>query len=259
MKNIDFLPDLYRQREALRRARVWWCTVVVIFGTAIGLAAGSQLWLRRSIQGQLGDLDLQFAAAQAQVRELAALQAQISRAGRSASLFTFLEDPWPRTQIIAELIRPLPNSVRLTQLHIGEEVAAPTQAAAASRRRGSRHDEDNGPKLSPPEADLARLREEAAQRQTFVELEGLTEDVPQLHQYVANLGLSPLVAEAQIKSLETTAGADQQPRTIFTLRVVVRPGYAASGGTGPAPKKAVNPAVTRAGRPQQVAQGGKQP
>jgi hypothetical protein len=264
MKNIDFLPDLYRQREALRRARVWWCTVVVIFGTAIGLAAGAQLWLRRSIKGQLAELDLQYAAAQAQVRELAALQTQINQAGRAASLFTFLEDPWPRTQILAELVRPLPDSVRLTNLHIGEEVVAQSQlqAQAGPRRRGPRGDDDEGPKLSPPEADLARLREEASQRQTFVELEGQTEDVPQLHQYVAAIGRSPLVAQAQIKSLETTASPDQQePRTIFTLRVVVRPGYAASGGVTPAtPKNQANPAVTRAPQaPQQLARGGEQP
>ena len=30
MKNIDFLPDIYRQRAALRQARVWWCLVVLL-------------------------------------------------------------------------------------------------------------------------------------------------------------------------------------------------------------------------------------
>ena len=35
MKTIDFLPDIYRQREALRRARVWWALVVLVFGLAM--------------------------------------------------------------------------------------------------------------------------------------------------------------------------------------------------------------------------------
>jgi hypothetical protein len=243
MKNLDFLPEIYKQRDALRRARVWWGAVVVIFGTAIGLMAGIQFWLRHDIRQQLSELQPQFVQAQTQVRELASLNAQIAKAGRSASLFTFLEDPWPRTQILAELIRPLPRSAQLTRIQIGEEevLRAAPQAGAAPRRRGPRQEEDEGQKLSPVEQDLAQLRADAERRQAFVDLEGQTHDVAELHAYVAQVGSSPLFTSAEINSLEDAPGDEQPAQMNFTLRAIVRPGYAASSG-----------APASAGKPQQV-------
>jgi hypothetical protein len=226
MKTIDFLPDIYRQREALRRARVWWAIVVVVFGGAIGASIGAQAWLRQNLANQLDELAPQYAAAQTQVRELSMLQSQIMRAGHEASLFTYLEHPWPRTQILAEIAAPAPAMIRLTQIHIGEEeLARPTQQAGP-RRRLSIEDE-SGPKLLPPEEDFARLQDEMDRRQTFVELVGFTTDVDRLHQYVADLSRSPLVATAQIKRLEVDD--KQLGRTQFTLRLIIRPGYGQRG------------------------------
>ena len=61
MKSIDFLPDIYRQREALRRARLWWAMVVVIFSCAIGASAGAQAWLRHGLAQQLEALTPEYA------------------------------------------------------------------------------------------------------------------------------------------------------------------------------------------------------
>src|SRR5262245_9927044 len=80
MKTIDFLPEIYRQREALRKARVWWGLVVLLFGSAIGAAASAQGLLRHSLHRQLAELQSQYAAAQDQVRDLTDLQAQTLKA-----------------------------------------------------------------------------------------------------------------------------------------------------------------------------------
>src|SRR5438552_16857410 len=124
MKTIDFLPDIYRQREALRRARIWWALVVLIFGLAISASAAAQVWLRRGLNAQLEDLAVPYTSAHAQAQELSVLQAQIARAAQEANVYTYLETPWPRTQILAEIVRPLPDNIRLTQIHIGEEEPA---------------------------------------------------------------------------------------------------------------------------------------
>ena len=255
MKNLDFLPEIYKQQGELRRARVWWGAVVVIFGTAIGLAAGTQFWLRHSIRRQLDELEPQFVQAQKQTQELSGLNAQIVKAGRSAGLITFLEDPWPRTQVLAELVRPIPKSVQLTRIQIGEEeVLRAAQSNGSAHRRG-RQEEEDGPKLSPVEQDLAQLRADAEKRQAFVDLEGQTQDVTELHAYVAEIGRSALFASAQIKSLEATPGDTLPIQTKFTVRANVRPGYAVSGSGPPAPPAS----VTTEGTPdssQRVARGG---
>jgi Fimbrial assembly protein (PilN) len=227
MITIDFLPEIYRQREALRRARLWWGIVVVIFSSAIAASALAQAWLRHGLHQQLDELAPQFAQAQTQVQELAGLQSQILRAGHEASLYTFLEGVWPRTQLLAEVVRPLPESIRLTQIHLADEELART--AILPGPRNTKADEEVAAKASAPEQDLAKLQEDSDRRQTTIEVDGHTADVTRLHKYVEDLSRSPLVAAANIKSLEA-APANQQARTRFTLRVIVRPGYCQRGG-----------------------------
>jgi len=227
MKTIDFLPESYRQRELLRRARLWWAAVTLVLGGAIGSAATAQAYLRRSLERELAALTPEFTSAHDQVRELTALQAEILAASHEASLVTYLEHPWPRTRLMAEIVRPLPESIRLTQLHVTEEELARPAAAVAGPRQAPAAD---AAKPVGAEHDLLRLFEEMERRQTVILLEGHTADVSALHGYVAELSQSPLVAHAGIKSME--AAPDKQlTRTQFTLRLLVHFGPGQRGDT----------------------------
>jgi hypothetical protein len=240
VKTIDFLPDIYRQRAALRRARLWWFAVFLLLGTAIGASATAQAWLRRSLDQELIALAPQFDATQEQVRTLTQLNAQITRANQEANLYTYLDHPWPRTQLLAEIVRPLPAGIRLSQLHIREEEQARTVAEAGPR--SLKADEPAAP-VSPPEFDLTRLQEQLDRKLATMEIDGHTADVARLHAYVESVNRSPLVATAHIKSLEAAA-AGQPGRTRFTLRVVVKPGLC-QAGEGPPP--AASTAAPRSG------------
>jgi Tfp pilus assembly protein PilN len=242
MKTIDFLPEIYRQREALRRARLWWGIVVVIFSAAIGASVMAQAWMRHGLQQQLDALAPEYAAAQSQVQELSALQAQIVRASHEASLYTFLENPWPRTQLLAVVVRPLPNSIRLTKISLIDEELA--RNATQAGPRNTKAEEEAAAKATHPEKDLAKLQDELDRRQTTIEIDGHTTDVPRLHEYVGDVSRSPLVASATIKSLEAGA-ANQQGRTRFTLRMTVRPGYCQRGGDIAGSEPAALPAQRR--------------
>ncbi len=237
MKSIDFLPDIYRQRDALRRARIWWAMVVVIFSSAIGASALAQAWLRHGLVQQLDSLAAEYASAQTQVQELSAIQTQVVRAGQEASLYTFLDNPWPRTQLLAEIVRPLPESIRLTKINVVDEEQVKTAIQVGPRNMKS--EEEAAAKASGPEKDLAKLQDEVGRRQTAIEIEGHTADLPRLHAYVADLNHSPLIASASPKSIESS-GANQTARSRFTLRLMVRPGYCQRGGDG-APAPANNP------------------
>jgi Tfp pilus assembly protein PilN len=240
MKSIDFLPDIYRQRETLRRARWWWAGVAVLFAGAVVASAMAQGWLRHSLHEQLDALAPEFAAAQAQAQELSGLQAQIQRAGHEASLYTFLDSPWPRTQLLAALVAPLPEVIQFTQIRILDEEQA--RAATPAGPRPPTNSDKPAATATPAESDLAVLREEVERRQTAIELDGLAADVPRLHQYVAEIHNSPLIAAVQIKSLAATP-AGEPGQTRFTLRLLVRPGYGAKGSDSPATTAATtNPA-----------------
>ena len=232
MKTIDFLPDTYRQRAALRKARVWWCLVVVLFSGAIGSSIVAQVWLRLSLKRQLAIVEEAFLTSQVQVKELATLQSQIARSAQEASLFTYLQHPWPRTQLLAQVVKPLPGSIRLTQIHIREEdLPRETPQAGPQHRAG---DAQAAAKLHPPEEDLAKLQQEIDYKQTVVEIQGVTPNVSDLHEFVAELNDSSLIASAHIKSLEADQ-MQQQVRTRFTLRLIVHPGYGQRGFEGRPP------------------------
>jgi hypothetical protein len=257
MKTIDFLPDIYRERMALRRARIWWGIVVLIFSTAIGSTAGAQYLLRRSVQQQFDDLASQYHASQQQVKLLAELQAKGRIAGQWAGLVVYLEQPWPRSQLVAEVVRPLPAAVRLTELIVvEEEIARPATAEAGPRRRPIRQEQEQSEKLDPAQADLEQLRRTHDFKRAVIEISGTVDDVALLHEYVTELGRSPLVARTQIKSLESAATTALEKPTNFTLRLVFKPGHGQPNPDEPQSSKAT------AGMPSQnlrVAQGGTTP
>lgn len=254
MKTIDFLPDIYRQRAALRQARVWWCLVVVLFGGTITLSVVAQVWLRVGLQRQLAVLEQSFASSQTQVHELATLQSQIAKSAQEASLFTYLQHPWPRTQLLAQVVQPLPKSIRLTQIHVREEELPRETPQSGPQNRGAA-DQEAG-KLQPPEADLARLQQEMDFKQTVVELQGFTPEVSRLHEYVASLNTAPLVAAAHIKSLESDPDQTKL-RTRFTLRLMIHPGYGQRGNEAPLPLSQVRgSSVADVGRPFRAVLGG---
>src|SRR5438093_3950292 len=146
MKSIDFLPDIYRQREALRRARIWWAMVVVSFSSAIGASAMAQALLRHGLVQQLDLLAEEYGSAQMQVQELSTVQSQVLRAGHEASLYIFLKNPWPRTQLLAEIVGPLPDSIRLTKINVLEEEQAKTAIQVGPRNMKS--EEESAAKAS---------------------------------------------------------------------------------------------------------------
>ena len=222
MKRIDFLPEIYRERMALRQARVWWGIVVLIFGAAIGSTASAQYLLKRSIERQYEELGPEFIAAQEQVKRLAQAQVENRTAGQWAALITYLEQPWPRSQLVAEAIRPLPPAISLTELILAEEeFGRPATEQAGPRRRAQGADAKAKP-LAPAVADFEALRKTHDFKRPVIEISGTVHDVSLLHEYVAVLGRSPLVAQARIKSLESASTTVLAQPTSFTVRLVFR-------------------------------------
>lgn len=226
MKSIDFLPDVYRQARADRSARRWWCTIAGVFAVAILSAAVSQWMLRRSIERELAEVAPKYADALQREAELALVRQEIVRAEEVAELYTYLSHPWPRTQLLASIVRPLPQSVRLTEVTIGYESlpAGPPITPASSAPSGDKS------ALSPARADLLQLRSECDARQPILSITGTASVLAELHAYVDRLGKSPLVAAAHLKGLEVSADRRAAGECRFQLHVVVRPGHGQPDG-----------------------------
>ena len=107
---------------------------------------------------------------------------------------------------------------------------------------------ENSLSIAWQQADLENLRKAHDYKRPVIEISGTVHDVALLHGYVTVLGRSPLVARAQIKSLESAATTVLEQPTNFTIRLVFRPSH----GQPDAESSTAGNSDARA----QVAQGG---
>lgn len=226
MKQIDFLPPRYRERRTARNSHLWRLLVLAAFGAAVGAAAVGQQMLKRSAAAQVEAVDEQHALAQVRNNQFATLQRELAEVRASAQLYAYLKHPWPRTRILAMLAEALPREVALTDVSITRESLDDAQHNDNARPRRRREAEELDPGLLPSQRDLAQLREEFDKRRSIVRITGQTSSIDMLNQYIARLAASPLVARAELGSLESAeAGGSTAPEAVgrseFHLQILV--------------------------------------
>jgi len=236
MKNINFLPDYYRQRNELRQARLWWGICTAVFGSVIALTAVTQWGLKRGVQQQLALVEPLFQAANNHDQKFVELQKQVVQQGETAALYVYLQHPWRRSQILAAVVQHLPPGITLAALDLKLEAKpqGTTETTTSTRKRHAPADTGEAAaaakKQSPEQRDLAKLRGEYDSLQTIVEIRGTTADDAQLHAYVAQLSEHPLLAAVRLQSIESLADNQRQPKSSFVVRLQLKPGYGQPNG-----------------------------
>ena len=241
MKNIDFLPEYYRQRNELRRARLWWGLCASLFGLVILATSASQWWMRRSVNQQLQMVQPLHAASTNQDLRFTQLQAKVNQAAEEANLFVYLKHPWPRSQILAALAEKLPPTVTLASVQLQPQATREAGELGGTRKqRKAETEKDDG--KTPAQKDLHAIRKQQDESQTIVQVLGFANDQAELHQYISQLGESPLFKSAELKSIEVGVEGDpsKASRARFEARLHVRPRYGQPDGpnlkTPPKPK-----------------------
>ena len=223
MKDIDFLPARYSEQHALRRANLWHLALFGVLTLVVGISAASQFATRRSLQQELAAAASARAESEAKYAQIAQIRSDLAAACDEARLYNYLRSPWPRTQLLSETVRILPESLSLTEVAIAQENTGPTSAGWEAKTTGQQ--------FTGPRQDFERLRSQNDRRRTVITLSGLTQDSRALHAYVTQLGLCPLFAGAELESLESLSEEEFQSSTAsFLVRIVVIPGYCRPGG-----------------------------
>lgn len=238
MKEINFLPERYHDEAIKRQGKLWHLAVIVLFGSIISATALFQFAARRRVDTQLAQLAPQYSAAEQTTAELARLQKELDDVGVTAQLFVYLEGRWPTTQILSSAVAGLPDSVRWTSMQLSHQkvenaASGPGGRAGLPRLQGGRHAEETGPQLEGARRDLKELRTASQEQQTVIILEGETEDASELYLYASQLAFQPLLAKAEIVSLEGKQQGDATVST-FRLRLIAEPAYGQPAGpSGP--------------------------
>ncbi|MBI1901784.1 MAG: hypothetical protein HYS13_11825 [Planctomycetia bacterium] len=241
MKNIDFLPEGYRQKTVRRNDWLWRVLVVVAFVALIAAATWIQQVRRRSAEAQLAGAKQSEEAVNFQLQTLRGLQEKLSAMRQHAELIAYLHHPWPRTQILAEALVPLPDSVRLEELHVLQ-----SSADEPTGRRGQRYmpeslvSDRDLEKLPPAVADLKRISRAGESVPVSVLLIGTTTDAERLLKYVGQLKKVRLFRNAELLTIESRPEPGRDVESLqFRVRITVRPGIGQPGG----PAESENPEV----------------
>ncbi len=224
---IDLLPGAYKERVVVRQSRLWQLAVVLVFGGIIACTAVFQYGLRCATRRRVAAIAGPYTDAQQHAQILGQLHESLKTDVRTAELYTFLKHPWPRTQILRAAVTPLPPSIRMEELRIGrEEFVSSEMAAQEHVERAPAHltEETERQKL-PAESDLDELRSECERLVTVVQMTGLTRSNRDLHKYLADVVKSPLIREAELRSLEDVGEQGQAEISRFEARLEVIPGF----------------------------------
>lgn len=233
MQDIDFLPVHYRQKRVQRQSQPWRVFAVAVFAALLAAAVFNQQGRSRRAETELAAIMPQYDLAVGQNRKLAGLHDKLSPARNTAELSTYLRHPWPRTQLLAAVLAPLPDGISLDQIHVTADTPQNRPRPERRFRAESEPQDDQLDKLPPAARDLIRLRDEFDKTGTVVLLSGTTGESAAVHRYLGELGGSDLFAKAELDSLDSPE--DGRAGTLqFRATLTVRPGYGQPDGpTGP--------------------------
>lgn len=248
---IDFLPPRFREESARRKADAWRALVVALFISLILAAGWRQRQTRRTLTAELQLVNEQHAAVETRLHRLTELQGKLNRLQTQAELVTYLQHPWPRTQILAAVVEPLPQAITLNEIRFYQETSVPNPLLAAQppKPKSERDAQGQLATADPAQHDLEKLRGAQQHRTTVVTLSGVTNDVAALHFYLGKLAEHRLIAKAELRSLERsergTAGS-----SLFRARLLVRPPYGWPGGPGAPEREALAPLANHSAHEQ---------
>ena len=223
MKDLDFLPARYREKNAQRKTRAWRGAVLAMFSALLAAGSLGQLEFRRLIEAHLETVRQQYDQVANTGKELAALEGELRAARAEAELLTYLRRPWPRTQLLAAIAEPLPESITLRKLVVRQEEA---NGSLAPPPVGQTAQDQAAAEAAQPAAErtLKRLRAMFDDAPLTVTLEGVSRDGAALHVYIGQLAESDWFSAVELRSVERSD--DAQAATFrFVARLVVRPNY----------------------------------
>ncbi len=229
MNQIDFLPHDYRREHTRRRRQVWQIAAVALVTGIIAAATILQSRTAVHLCARIDNLMPQYHQAQERNKQLAELKTKLEAAQDEAELFTYLRHPWPRTQILAALLRPLPQDVTLEKIRISPKL--PSGSRRQNIRSGAEREaeEKRLASLSPAARDLQQIKSDVDPMQTELTITGTTTQPAALHAYIGNLGRESFFCKAELESIESVK-REKIGQMKFQLRVLVQPGYGQPGG-----------------------------
>jgi len=231
MNEIDFLPNHYRQQSANRKGHAWRGVVIALFGGLLLLISGWQYRQRQAAEQALANIMPHYQLATSNIARIQQLQSALVEAEKAANWYAYLDHPWPRSQVIAAVVGPMPENVSLTELRIEREAGGgETSRRPVAGPQVALNTEAAPPQRAATERDLTDLRRQCDDSRIVVHLAGAATETATLNRYFTELAEHPLIRKATLDSMESTRG-ENTAAVRFRGRLEIAPGYGQKGHT----------------------------
>lgn len=218
--SASFLPQEYVKGKSQVRANFFALLLftLVMAGVIGAFFVNHQRW--RDVETQAGIISAQFAEEAAKIEQLKALETQRADLLDRAEVVTALIDRVPRSVLIGEVVRDLPQGITLTLVGLeGERVRPPApkpepKAKGSTRSLTGRQTAEKDAKPEPEKLMPPRFRH-------TVVIEGLASENELIADYLAALKISPLFGEVELPLITSTI-VDQVGYRRFRITMSLR-------------------------------------
>ena len=215
-----FLPQDYVKGKSEQRANIFVLTLFVVVLLGTGAAFALNLQRQRDVAAENREVTAQFEAEHTKFNQLKELQKKRAELMNSAELVTALIDRVPRSVLLAELTRSMPEGLSLSSLELEGERYRPPPSKKVKPGSGS------GPKVKSL-SDAAKGAEEEKPRvepprftHTLI-VEGVAAMNNDIADYMAALKASPLLRDVELQYIKETVEDDVERRK-FRITAVLR-------------------------------------
>lgn len=216
---IEFLPKNFREKRKSHNFQVSRLLLIVVIVAGMSAVLLYQLAALHSVNRQVAALDEQHNKVMQLMQEVERRRGEVVVKRHHAKLLTFLDHPYPKSQIIAAIANPLPSEITITRLEVTVEQLANNNAKPPSEKG------KKAPQGHSMELDLKQLIEEVKTRRCTVEVEGTTDDTSCLYTFLASLHQAEIIESAKIESIDPHQKTDGSEFSNFTAHVKVKRGY----------------------------------
>jgi Tfp pilus assembly protein PilN len=218
-QDISFLPDGYLERKARRRSNIVCGSLLIAVLGGVGLTWTITRASVRKFEVEHAAVEREYAEAAKKIDQVRAMQAQQQTVARQAELTAALLEKVPRSFILAEITRSLPDGTSLLDFTLESKARANTAAASSSSNSAAASSANklDATKASPGDGDPQPKLYDVTMKLT-----GIAYTDTQVAQLIARLGRSKLFTDVNLLVTDEYGSSEPKMRK-FQIEMTLNP------------------------------------
>lgn len=214
-QDVSFLPDGYLERKARRRSNLVCGSLAIVVLGGVGLTWSLTRNSVRQVQAEHTAVERDYSEAAKKIEQVRAMQTQQQTVARQADLTAALLEKVPRSFILAEVTRALPETTSLLDFSLESKVRGGASAAAAAAAASAAGKGD-------AKANVFDANPQPKAYDVTMKLTGIAVNDIQVAQMIARLGRSKLFSDVNLVVTDEFGQSEPKMRK-FQIELTLNP------------------------------------